>query len=93
MLGPKLYKRVLSDNSPYPLRQQLSKLLGCPPIYSPALDGRGLLVSTRGDDFELTLGQDLAIGYERTSGDSVHLFMVESFTFRILGPEAVIGLA
>jgi len=92
VLGPELYKRVLSDNSPYPLRQQLAKLLGHPPIYSPALDGHGLLISTRGGDFELTLGQDLAIGYERSEGDDVHLFMVESFTFRVLGPEAVIAL-
>lgn len=93
VLGPVLYKQVLSDNSPYPLRQQLGKLLGRAPIYSSVLEGSALLVSTRGGDFELTLGQDLAIGYERQEGDEVHLFMVESFTFRVMGPEAVVELA
>jgi uncharacterized linocin/CFP29 family protein len=92
ILGPALYERVLSDNSTYPLRQQLAKLTGNPPIYSPVLDGAGLLVSTRGGDFELTLGQDLSIGYEQHAGDRVELFMLESFTFRVLGPEAVIRL-
>jgi uncharacterized linocin/CFP29 family protein len=92
VLGPTLYERVLSDNSPCPLRQQLSKLLGRAPIYSSVLEEGALLVSTRGRDFELTLGQDLAIGYERQEGDAVHLFMVESFTFRVIGPEAVVEL-
>ncbi|MEZ4383629.1 MAG: family 1 encapsulin nanocompartment shell protein [Nannocystaceae bacterium] len=92
VLGPTLYKRVLSDNSAYPLRQQLTKLLGRAPIYSPVLDGAGLLVSTRGGDFELTLGRDMSIGYDRHDDDDVHLFVLESFTFRVLGPEAVVKL-
>lgn len=92
VLGPALYKRVLADNSAYPLRQQLAKLLGQPPIYSPVLDGQGLLLSTRGGDFELTLGQDLAIGYDNHEGDKVNLFMTASFTFRVLGPEATVTL-
>ncbi len=92
VLGPELYERVLSDNSTYPLRQQLAKLTGRPAIYSPVLDGAGLLVSTRGGDFELTLGQDLSIGYTQHAGDRVELFMLESFTFRVLGPEAIVKL-
>jgi uncharacterized linocin/CFP29 family protein len=92
VLGPKLYQRVLGDNSTYPVGQQLTKLLGRPPIYSPVLDGAGLLVSSRGGDFELTLGQDMSIGYERHEGDTVHLFVLESFTFRVLGPEAIVRL-
>jgi uncharacterized linocin/CFP29 family protein len=92
VLGPAIYERVLSDNSPYPLRSQLTQLVGCPPIYSPVLDAVGLLVSTRGGDFELTLGQDMSIGYEHHVGDRVHLFVLESFTFRVIGPEAVVRL-
>ncbi|NVB41942.1 bacteriocin family protein [Pseudenhygromyxa sp. WMMC2535] len=92
VLGPKLYERVLSDNSAYPLRQQLTKLLGQPPIYSPELDGVGLLLSTRGGDFELTLGQDMSIGYSSHQGDSVELFITETLTFRVLGPEAIVKL-
>ena len=36
------------------------------------------------------LGQDLAIGYEKTTRDEVTLYFTESFTFRILEPAAVI---
>ncbi|NJK32571.1 MAG: bacteriocin family protein, partial [Deltaproteobacteria bacterium] len=92
VLGPEPYKLVLSDNSTYPLRQQLSKLLDGPTVYSPVLGQSGFLVSARGGDFELTVGQDLAIGYEGSEGDRVHLFLLETFTFRVLGPEAVVAL-
>lgn len=92
VLGPALYERVLSDNSPYPLRQQLTKLLGHPPIYSPVLEDAGLLVSTRGGDLELTVGQDMSIGYASHELDAVHLFLLESFTFRVIGPQAVVRL-
>ena len=92
VLGPAIYERVLSDNSAYPLREQLTMLVGRPPIYSPVLDAVGLLISTRGGDFELTLGQDLSIGYDHHVGDRVHLFVLESFTFRVIGPEAVVRL-
>lgn len=50
-----------------------------------------LLVSKRGGDLELTLGQDLAIGYESHTAAEVNLFMIESFTFRIFAPEAILG--
>ena len=33
-----------------------------------------------------------AIGFERQAGDAVHLFLVASFTFRVLGPEALVVL-
>lgn len=92
VLGSQLYQRVISDNSPTPLRQQLGKLLGAAPIYSPVLDGTGLLVSTRGGDFELTLGQDMSIAYEGRRADALDMCLFESFTFRVLGPEAIVPL-
>lgn len=60
-------------------------------IYSGTVQD-ALLISARGGDLELTLGQDLAIGYTSHTADEVNLFMVESFTFRIFAPEAVMGL-
>ncbi|MFO7564277.1 MAG: family 1 encapsulin nanocompartment shell protein [Enhygromyxa sp.] len=93
VLGPGIYQSVLSDNSTYPLRKQLTMLVGRPPVYSPVLDSAGLLVSTRGGDFELTLGQDMSIGYDHHAGDRVHLFLLESFSFRVIGPEAVVRLS
>lgn len=91
LLGENEYRRVASDQSGYPLRQQLAKLVGSAPVYSPGLDG-GLLLSTRGGDFPLTLGVDVAIGFDRADGEDVHLFLTESFTFRVTGAEAVVVL-
>jgi len=91
VLGPQLYRAVSADASGYPLRQQLIKLVGSTPVYSPVLAG-GLVVSTRGGDFSLTLGADFSIGFDRVEGDAVHLFLVESFTFRVIGEEAIVVL-
>ncbi len=90
-LGEQEYRRVAGDNPGYPLRQQLAKLVGTPPVYSPGLTG-GLLVSLRGGDFPLTLGVDFSIGFDHVKGDKIHLYLTESFTFRVTGPEAVVVL-
>ena len=46
----------------------------------------------RGGDFELTVGQDLSIGYLRHDAETVTLYLQESFTFRCLDPEAAVPL-
>jgi len=91
VLGERHFAAVAGHVSAYPMRQQLTKLLGMEPAYSPGLD-HALLVSTRGGDFELTLGADMSIGFDRVLGDEVHLFLGETFTFRVTGGEAVIVL-
>lgn len=91
VLGEKLYRAVSGDVGAYPLRQALTKLVGTPPLFSPGLDG-ALLVSTRGGDFELTLGVDMSIGFDRVEGDAIHLFLTETFAFRVLGGEALVVL-
>lgn len=53
----------------------------------------GVLVSCRGGDFQLTLGQDFSIGYQYTQGDKVHLYLTETLTFRVLEPAAAVALA
>ncbi len=93
VLGPHAYRTMAGDVSGYPVRQQLSKLLDSDPIYSPALQGGGVLVSARGGDFILTLGHDLTIGFDHWKGDEVHLYVFESFTFRPVGGEACVALA
>lgn len=59
-------------------------------IYSETVDG-ALLVADREGDVELTLGQDFAIGYHSHDSEKVNLFLTESFTFRVITPEAVVG--
>ena len=51
------------------------------------------MLSTRGGDFELDIGQDLSIGYLSHSSTSVELYLQETFTFRLLTAEACVTLA
>jgi uncharacterized linocin/CFP29 family protein len=58
---------------------------------APAIDG-ALLLSGRGGDYELRLGQDLSIGYLSHDADSVHLYFTESFTFAVYTTEASVPI-
>ena len=49
-------------------------------------------MTTRGGDFELDLGQDIAIGYLSHDAKTVELYLQESFTFRMLTSEAAVAL-
>ena len=60
-------------------------------VYSEAVKD-ALLVSARGGDAELTIGQDLAIGYNGHDSTKVSLYLMESFAFRVITPQAVVGL-
>jgi uncharacterized linocin/CFP29 family protein len=59
-------------------------------IYSEAVDG-ALMAANREGDLELTIGQDFAVGYHSHDAEKVHLFLTESFTFRVITPEALVG--
>jgi uncharacterized linocin/CFP29 family protein len=60
-------------------------------IPCPSVDD-AFLISLRGGDLELTLGQDFSIGYEAHDGKTVRLFLTESFTFRVLDPSVILRL-
>lgn len=76
----------------YPLRKRIERtIIDGPFVWAPALDG-AVLLSTRGGDFELTVGQDLSIGYAYHEKHQVELYLTESFTFRVLEPTAAIWL-
>ena len=91
VLGSTPYRRLAAVSAIYPPLKHLATLISGPVLRSRSLEG-GLLVSLRGGDFRLTVGQDAAIGYRRDDGDRVELFFVESFTFLVLGAEAVVRL-
>lgn len=54
-----------------------------------ALSG-ALLLSTRGGDFELHVGRDFSIGYAGHNAENVSLYLQETLSFRVPGPEAAI---
>lgn len=92
-LGPAAYDEISSATEDgYPLRKRIeTQILDGPFVWAPALKG-GVLLSVRGGDFELTVGQDLSIGYAYYHRDQVELYLTESFTFRVLEPAAAVPL-
>lgn len=92
-LGPKAYSEISAGNEEgYPIREHITRqLIDGPLIWAPALDD-AVLLSTRGEDFELTIGQDLSVGYAYHERHTVELFLVESFTFRVLEASAAVAL-
>lgn len=92
-LGPKAYRRVLesTEHGGHLLFDHLRKILGGPLVWAPGVDG-AVVVSQRGGDFVLEVGQDLSIGYERHDAEEVALYIEESFTFRVLTSEAAVAL-
>jgi uncharacterized linocin/CFP29 family protein len=76
----------------YPVLHHIQRLVDGEVIWAPAIEG-GLVLTTRGGDFELNVGQDLSIGYLRHSDEIVELYLQESFTSRLLTTEAIVALA
>jgi len=92
-LGPQAYAELTADSEDgYPLRQRIEANLDGPLVWAPALVAGALLVTTRGGDHEITVGQDLAIGYSTHDREKVELYLTESFTFRVLEDKAAILL-
>lgn len=75
----------------YPIRKRIEAIVEGPLVWAPAVRG-AVLVSTRGGDFELTVGQDLSIGFASHERGRVELYLAESFTFRVLEPAASVHL-
>jgi uncharacterized linocin/CFP29 family protein len=92
VLGTDPYALVkVGDPQAYPLRKQLGGIVDGGVHWSPALHG-GVVLSRRGGDFEMTVGQDLSIGFRNHDKESVDLYFTESFTFRVLEPAAACEL-
>ena len=92
-LGPEAYTRVLetTEHGGYPLFDHLRKIIGGPLVWAPGVQG-AVVVSQRGGDFVLEVGEDLSIGYDRHDADAVDLYLVESFTFRVVTSDAAVAL-
>lgn len=75
----------------YPVREHLAKLIE-EIVWAPAIEG-GVLLSGRGGDYELRLGQDVSIGYLSHDASTVQLYFQESFTFAAYTAEASVSIA
>ena len=93
-LGMEAYDELMADGEDgYPLRKRLEERVEEGSlIWAPALKEGAVLLSTRGGDYELTVGQDLSVGYASHDRTTVELYLTESFTFRVLEDKACILL-
>jgi uncharacterized linocin/CFP29 family protein len=76
----------------YPVLEHVKRLVDEQIIWAPAIAG-AFLLTTRGGDFELYIGQDVSIGYLSHTDTSVRLYLQETFTFLLLTGEASVAMA
>ena len=92
VLNEQLYKDLASrTDGGYPIISHVQRLVDGEIVWAPGIEG-GLVISMRGGDFELTVGQDFSIGYLEHNTERVRLYIEESFTFLILTGQAAIPL-
>jgi uncharacterized linocin/CFP29 family protein len=92
-ISPEGYTRIAetTESGGYPLREHLTQILGGDVVWAPGLDG-ALVVSKRGGDFILDVGQDFSVGYTGHDAELVTLYLEESFNFRVTEPDAAVVL-
>ena len=74
----------------YPVLEHVKRLVEGKIIWAPAIDG-AFVVTTRGGDFDLHLGQDASIGYVSHTDKRVRLYLQETFTFFYLTSESAVA--
>ena len=84
---------AVSETSDYgcPIYDQIARVLDGEIIWAPAIDG-AFLLSARGGDFELRIGQDVSIGYLSHDAASIQLYFQETLTFLVYTAEAAVTL-
>jgi uncharacterized linocin/CFP29 family protein len=92
LLGADAYTALaeINDNG-YPVLEHVKKLVKEEIIWAPAIAG-GFVLTTRGGDFDLHIGQDVSIGYLSHTDSVVRLYLQETLTFLLLTTEAAIAL-
>lgn len=93
LLGAESYTALAeTSDQGYPVLEHVKRLVDEKIIWAPAIEG-AFVMTTRGGDFELHIGQDLSIGYLNHTDAAVRLYLQETFTFLLLTSEASIALA
>jgi uncharacterized linocin/CFP29 family protein len=93
LLGADAYTALAetSDHG-YPVLQHVHRLVNNEIIWAPAITG-AFVLSTRGGDFALHIGQDISIGYASHTDTAVRLYLQETITFLLLTNEAAVALS
>jgi uncharacterized linocin/CFP29 family protein len=92
LMGADAYTAVseASDHG-YPVIQHIQRLVSEEIIWAPAIAG-AFVLTTRGGDFDLHIGQDVSIGYSSHSDKTIALYLQETLTFLLLTTEAAVAL-
>ncbi|MEV0297189.1 family 1 encapsulin nanocompartment shell protein [Nocardia sp. NPDC050710] len=93
LLSADLYTAVseTSDHG-HPIRTHIERLIPDGEIiWAPAIDD-AFVLTTRGGDFDLRLGQDLSIGYLAHNAETVDLYFQQSLQFLVYTAEAAVAL-
>src|SRR5580698_8327370 len=92
LLGADAYTALAetSDHG-FPVLEHVKRLVDDKIIWAPAIQG-AFVVTTRGGDFDLHIGQDVSIGYLSHTDATVTLYLQETFTFLLLTTEAAVAL-
>jgi len=75
----------------YPIRKRVEPLFAAGIRWSPAVQG-AVVLSARGGDYVLSIGQDHAIGYQAHDAHTVTLYLTASFTFQVREPAAAVAI-
>jgi uncharacterized linocin/CFP29 family protein len=91
LLGADAYTALAetSDHG-YPVLDHVKRLVNDKIIWAPAIEG-AFVLTTRGGDFDLHIGQDISIGYLSHTDSAVRLYLQETFTFLLLTAEAAVA--
>jgi uncharacterized linocin/CFP29 family protein len=92
LLGADAYTALAetSDHG-YPVLEHVKRLVKDEIIWAPGIAG-AFVLTTRGGDFDLHIGQDISIGYSSHTDTAVRLYLQETFTFLLLTTEAAVAL-
>jgi len=91
LLGAEAYTALAetSDHG-YPVLEHVKRLVEDKIIWAPAIEG-AFVLTTRGGDFDLHIGQDVSIGYLSHTDATVRLYLQETLTFLFLTSEASVA--
>src|SRR5262244_1395041 len=90
LLGADAYTELAETSDyGYPVLEHVKRIFEGKIIWAPAING-AFVLTTRGGDFGLHIGQDVSIGYLSHTDSVVRLYLQETFTFLLLTAEAAV---
>jgi uncharacterized linocin/CFP29 family protein len=93
LLGATAYTELAETSDyGYPVLEHVKRLVEGKIIWAPAIEG-AFVITTRGGDLDLHIGQDASIGYSNHTDTYVRLYLQEAFSFFYLTSESAVALA